>query len=108
MSSPQSLPDVLARIAPGTTIRNALERIVQHGNGALVVMGTGPEVEGITTGGFELADAAFTSAKLAELAKMDGPTPISCPTQLSQPRRLVRVFGRLNGLPKRPASLSSP
>ena len=72
MSSPQSLLDVLARIAPGTTIRNALERIVQHGNGALVVMGTSPEVEGITTGGFKLADAAFTSAKLAELAKMDG------------------------------------
>lgn len=64
--------DVLARIAPGTYLRNALERIVQHGNGALVVMGTGPEVESITSGGFKLDDAAFTPAKLAELAKMDG------------------------------------
>lgn len=64
--------DVLTRIAPGTTLRTALERIVQHGNGALVVMGTGPEVDSITTGGFQLSEAAFTPAKLAELAKMDG------------------------------------
>ena len=72
MPAPTSLLEVLARIAPGTTLRNALERIVQHGNGALVVLGTGPEVESITTGGFKLADASFSSAKLAELAKMDG------------------------------------
>ncbi len=50
----------------------ALERIVQHGNGALVVLGSGPEVVGITTGGFKLEAAAFSPAKLAELAKMDG------------------------------------
>ena len=72
MSSPATLLEVLARIAPGTTLRIALERIVQHGNGALVVMGFGPEVESITTGGFRLQDAAFSPAKLAELAKMDG------------------------------------
>ena len=72
MSSPATLLDVLARIAPGTMLRNAFERIVQHGNGALVVLGTGPEVVSITTGGFEITDAAFTPAKLAELAKMDG------------------------------------
>ena len=72
MSSPVTLLDVLATIAPGTTLRDALERIVQHGTGALVVLGTGPEVESITSGGFKLEDAAFTPAKLAELAKMDG------------------------------------
>ena len=49
MSAPSTLIDVLARIAPGTTLRNGLERIVQHGNGALVVMGNAPEVETITT-----------------------------------------------------------
>ena len=72
MTEPASLLDVLARIAPGTMLRNSLERIVQHGNGALVVMGSGPEIESITTGGFKLADCAFSPAKLAELAKMDG------------------------------------
>ena len=68
----EGLRDILARIAPGTALRDALERIVQQGNGALVVLGAGPEVEAITTGGFRLDDAAFSPAKLAELAKMDG------------------------------------
>ena len=72
MSPPVTLLDVLVTIAPGTMLRDALERIVQHGTGALVVLGTGPEVENITSGGFKLDDAEFTPAKLAELAKMDG------------------------------------
>jgi len=72
MTTPATFLDVLARIAPGTMLRNAFERIVQQRNGALVVLGTGPEVESITSGGFKLADATFSAAKLAELAKMDG------------------------------------
>ncbi len=68
----RSILDVVALLAPGTALRNALQRVMQSGNGALVVLGAGPEVEDICTGGFILKDAEFTTAKLAELAKMDG------------------------------------
>ena len=64
--------EVLARVAPGTALRTAVERIVQQGNGALVVIGSGPDVEGVASGGFILRDSEFTPARLAELAKMDG------------------------------------
>lgn len=63
---------ILERLAPGTDLRIALERIIQQSNGALVVMGSGPKVQAICSGGFSLSDANFTSARLAELAKMDG------------------------------------
>lgn len=53
-------------------MRTAVERIVQQGNGALVVMGSGPDVEAVAFGGFILRDSEFTPARLAELAKMDG------------------------------------
>ena len=53
-------------------MRTAVGRIVQQGNGALVVIGSGPEVEDVASGGFMLRDSEFTPARLAELAKMDG------------------------------------
>ncbi len=64
--------EVLARVAPGTALRTAVERIVQHGHGALVVIGHGPDVEAVSSGGFRLQGSEFTPARLAELAKMDG------------------------------------
>ena len=67
-----ALLEVVALLAPGTQLRDALQRVMQSGNGALVVLGAGPEVDSICTGGFILKDADFTTAKLAELAKMDG------------------------------------
>ena len=63
---------MLSHMAPGTGIRTAVERIIQQGNGALVVVGSGPQVEKIAAGGIALRDADFTPAMLAELAKMDG------------------------------------
>lgn len=68
----QEFLEVLSRMAPGTGIRTAVERIVQQGNGALVVIGWGPEIERIAAGGIDLRDTDFTPAMLAELAKMDG------------------------------------
>lgn len=68
----QEFLDVLSRMAPGTGIRTAVERIIQQGNGALVVVGSGPHIEKIAAGGISLRDADFTPAMLAELAKMDG------------------------------------
>lgn len=72
MTEPAAFLEVLSRVAPGTELRTALERIGQQGNGALVVIGSGPEIEEVTAGGFVLSGADFTAARLAELAKMDG------------------------------------
>src|SRR5213076_2767981 len=46
-------------------------RILQASMGALIVVGDGPEVLNICSGGF-LLDAEFTPQRLSELAKMDG------------------------------------
>lgn len=64
--------DVLRRFAPGTALRDAVEIILRQGSGALIVIGSGPEVDGVSTGGFRLDDAPFTAQRVAELAKMDG------------------------------------
>jgi len=61
----------LATVAPGTLLREGLDRILQSGKGALIVLGDGPEVLQICSGGF-LLDAEFSPQRLSELAKMDG------------------------------------
>jgi diadenylate cyclase len=58
-------------VAPGTALRDGLERIVRGNTGALVVVGCDPVVLSICSGGFEL-DTAFSATRLRELAKMDG------------------------------------
>ncbi|MHB8219426.1 MAG: DNA integrity scanning diadenylate cyclase DisA [Acidimicrobiales bacterium] len=65
------LIEALALVAPGTGLRAGLERILQAKGGALVVVGDGPAVLSICTGGF-LLDAEFSPQRLSELAKMDG------------------------------------
>ncbi|MCM0621697.1 DNA integrity scanning diadenylate cyclase DisA [Nocardioides bruguierae] len=65
------LRSTLAKIAPGTPLRDGLERILRGRTGALVVLGHDRVVEGIATGGFTL-DVPFTATGLRELAKMDG------------------------------------
>jgi diadenylate cyclase len=61
----------LAMVAPGTALRDGLERIVRGNTGALVVVGWDPVVSAICSGGFEL-DTEFSATRLRELAKMDG------------------------------------
>ena len=61
----------MALVAPGSPLRTGLDRILLSGRGALIVIGDGPEVLNICSGGF-LLDAAFTPQRLSELAKMDG------------------------------------
>lgn len=65
------LRETLARIAPGTALRDGLERILRGRTGALIVIGHDKTVEQIATGGFHL-DVPFTATGLRELAKMDG------------------------------------
>ena len=62
----------LKQVSPGTRLRDGFERIMQQKMGALVILGDGAKVDAICSGGFELHDAQFTVAKLAEVAKMDG------------------------------------
>ncbi len=61
----------LSLIAPGTPLRDGLERILRGRTGALIVLGNDRTVESISTGGFAL-DVPFTATGLRELAKMDG------------------------------------
>ena len=61
----------LASIAPGTVLRDGLERILRGRTGALIVLGSDKVVDSISTGGFTL-DVPFTATGLRELAKMDG------------------------------------
>src|SRR2546430_17362696 len=63
--------EALSAVAPGTPLRDGLDRILQASMGALIVVGDGPEVLNICSGGF-LLDAEFTPQRLSELAKMDG------------------------------------
>src|SRR5204862_1882161 len=63
--------DALAAVAPGRPLREGLDRILQAGMGALIVVGDGPQVLNICSGGF-LLDGAFSPQRLSELAKMDG------------------------------------
>ncbi|MEQ6902366.1 DNA integrity scanning diadenylate cyclase DisA [Nocardioides sp. YIM 152588] len=65
------LRETLSSIAPGTFLRDGLERILRGRTGALIVLGHDKVVEQISTGGFEL-DVPFTATGLRELAKMDG------------------------------------
>src|ERR1700732_798799 len=63
--------EALAAVAPGRPLREGLDRILQANMGALIVVGDGPNVLNICSGGF-LLDAEFSPQRLSELAKMDG------------------------------------
>ncbi|WP_169164493.1 DNA integrity scanning diadenylate cyclase DisA [Cellulomonas taurus] len=65
------LRSTLAAVAPGTELRDGLERILRGRTGALIVLGYDATVESICSGGFEL-DVEFSATRLRELAKMDG------------------------------------
>jgi diadenylate cyclase len=66
-----ALIEALAAVAPGRPLRDGVDRILQASMGALVVVGDGPAVLNICSGGF-LLDAEFSPQRLSELAKMDG------------------------------------
>jgi diadenylate cyclase len=69
--SDDSLRTILAWMAPGTPLRDGLERILRGGTGALIVVGWDKGIEALCTGGFVL-DVDFSATRLRELAKMDG------------------------------------
>ena len=62
---------VLAQVAPGTALRDGLERILRGSTGALIVLGQDKVINQISSGGFDV-NTDFTATRLRELAKMDG------------------------------------
>jgi diadenylate cyclase len=70
------LRSVLAAMAPGTQLRDGLERILRGNTGGLIVLGHDRTVESLSTGGFEL-DVEFSATRLRELSKMDGAVVLS-------------------------------
>ncbi len=75
----------LALMAPGTALRDGLERILRGRTGALIVLGHDRAVESLCTGGFPL-DVEFSATRLRELCKMDGAVVLS-----SDGTRIVRA-----------------
>ena len=67
----EQLRMTLAAVAPGTALRDGLERILRGNTGGLFVLGYDKSVEALCTGGFRL-DVEFSATRLRELAKMDG------------------------------------
>jgi diadenylate cyclase len=66
-----ALHAALALVAPGRPLRDGLDRVVRAKMGALVVVGDGPDVLAICSGGF-LLDSPYSPQRMSELAKMDG------------------------------------
>ena len=66
-----ALHRALAQVAPGTALRDGIDRVVRAKMGALVVVSDSADVLAICSGGF-LLDAEYTPQRRSELAKMDG------------------------------------
>lgn len=88
-SEDELIRSTLAAAAPGTELRDGLERILRGRTGALIVLGNDRVVESIATGGFQL-DVEFSATRLRELAKMDG--AIVCDRDAT---RIVRAAAQL-------------
>jgi diadenylate cyclase len=71
-----AMREALARVAPGTPLRDGIDRVVRAKTGALLVLSDEADVLSICSGGF-LVDAPYSPQRLSELAKMDGAIIIS-------------------------------
>jgi diadenylate cyclase len=67
----EEMRDALARVSPGTPLRDGIDRVVRSKAGALLVLSDNADVLSICSGGF-LVDAPYSPQRLSELAKMDG------------------------------------
>jgi diadenylate cyclase len=61
----------LARVAPGTELRQGIDDIIRSHEGALIVIGDPEALAFLYSGGMKI-DLPFTSQHLYEVAKMDG------------------------------------
>jgi diadenylate cyclase len=80
-ADPRLDPKVLAavaRIAPGTELRQSIDDVIRSREGALIVIGEPSELAFLFSGGIQL-DQPFTPQLLYELAKMDGAVIVNSP-----------------------------
>src|SRR5881396_2163353 len=80
-ADPRLDPKVLAavaRIAPGTDLRQGIDDIIRSREGALIVIGEPSALAFLFSGGIQL-DQPFTPQLLYELAKMDGAVIVNSP-----------------------------
>jgi diadenylate cyclase len=75
-TSKPTLRETIGRLAPGTALRDGLERILRGRTGALILLGYDDSVESICDGGFAL-DVRYAPTRLRELSKMDGAVVLS-------------------------------
>ena len=66
-----NLLEAIAKVAPGSELRQAVDDIIRSHEGALIVVGDPNELAFLYSGGIRL-DAPFRPQLLYELAKMDG------------------------------------
>jgi len=67
--------DILKMVAPGTSLREGLDDLLNARMGALIVFDNG-NIENLYEGGFRI-NSKFSSQKLVELCKMDGAIIVS-------------------------------
>ncbi len=96
--STEALWATLRLVAPGTPLREGIDRILQANMGALIVVGDGADVLSICSGGFPLG-VDFTPQRFSELAKMDGAIILGADT-----RRISRANVHLVPDPDIPTS----
>src|ERR1043166_3056396 len=69
--TPPLLLGSIARVAPGTELRQGIDDIIRSHEGALIVIGEPEALSFLYSGGIRL-DLPFPAQHLYELAKMDG------------------------------------
>ena len=74
----------LAAVAPGTDLRDGLERILRGGTGALIVLGSDRTVESISSGGSDGAARVFATAPTAKMMSSSLVTWASCARQMKK------------------------
>ncbi len=94
----EEMRNALARVAPGTPLRDGIDRVVRAQAGALLVLSDEADVLSICSGGF-LVDAPYSPQRLSELAKMDGAIILS-----SEGSRIARANVHLVPDPTVPTS----
>jgi diadenylate cyclase len=72
----ERLIQILDKVSPGTELREAIDRILQVGSGALIVVSSISDIRHIMSGGFNI-NTEFSAPRLFELAKMDGAVVVS-------------------------------
>ncbi|MGF6905668.1 DNA integrity scanning diadenylate cyclase DisA [Fusobacterium sp. PH5-44] len=76
MSCNKEVNEMLMQVAPGNSLRDGIDDILDGELGALIVIGYDDKIKKMIDGGFRL-NCKFTPEKLYELSKMDGAIIVS-------------------------------